>query len=79
MTHGHVLRGRNAAGSGGVGWRGGKGRKKWDNCNSISNKIKKQNQGKTAVQKESKKSPESKLSHEDCDLNDREFKTAVMK
>ena len=26
-------------GGGGAGWRGIKGRKKWDNCNSIINKI----------------------------------------
>ena len=29
----------NAVGKGGAGWRGRKERKKWDNCNSIINKI----------------------------------------
>ena len=37
MTHGHELRG-NPGGSGATGWRG-KGRKKWDNSNSIIIKI----------------------------------------
>ena len=39
--HGHELKvgeGQNA-GEGGAGWRGIKGRWKWDNCNSIINKI----------------------------------------
>ena len=40
MTHGHELRWGNASGwGGGTGWRGIKGRKKWDDCNSIINKI----------------------------------------
>ena len=39
MTHGHELRGVNAGGRGVAGQRGIKGRKKWDNCNSINNKI----------------------------------------
>ena len=38
MTHGHELRWGNNAGQD-TGWRGIKGRKKWDNCNSIINKI----------------------------------------
>ena len=37
-THGHEL-GGNAGGRGDARWRGIKGRKKWDNCNSIINKI----------------------------------------
>ena len=39
MTHGHELRWGNDSGRGGTGWRGIKERKKWDNCNSIINKI----------------------------------------
>ena len=39
MTHGHELRWGNADGRGGIGQRGIKGGKKWDNCNSIINKI----------------------------------------
>ena len=39
MTHGHELRGGNSGGREGTGQRGIKGRKKWDNCNSIINKI----------------------------------------
>ena len=39
MTHGHELREGNAGGRGCAGWRGMKGRKKWDNCNSMINKI----------------------------------------
>ena len=39
MTHGHELRWGNAGGRAGAGWRGIKGRKKWDNCNSIINEI----------------------------------------
>ena len=39
MTHGHELKGGNAGGRGDAGWRGIKGRKKWDSCNSIINKI----------------------------------------
>ena len=39
MTHEHELRGVNAGGRWGAGWRGIKGRKKWDNCNNIINKI----------------------------------------
>ena len=39
MTHGHELRWGNDGGRVGTGWRGIKGRKKWDNCNSIINKI----------------------------------------
>ena len=39
MTHGYELRWWNAGESDGAGWRGIKGRKKWDNCNSIINKI----------------------------------------
>ena len=38
MTHGHELKGQGNAGWG-VGRRGIKGRTKWDNCNSIINKI----------------------------------------
>ena len=37
-THGHELRLGNEGGRGFVGWRGIKSRK-WDNCNSIINKI----------------------------------------
>ena len=32
-------KGWGAGGKGGAGWRTTKGRKKWDNCNSIFNKI----------------------------------------
>ena len=39
MTHGHELRWGNNGGRGDTGWRGIKGREKWDNCNSIINKI----------------------------------------
>ena len=39
MTHGHELRWGNDGGRWGTGWRGIKRRKKWDNCNSIINKI----------------------------------------
>ena len=40
MTHGHEVRGPgNAGGREGAGQRGIKGRKKWNNCNSIINKI----------------------------------------
>ena len=39
MTHGHELRWGNAGGMGGTGQRGIKGRKNWDNCNSIIKKI----------------------------------------
>ena len=39
MTHGHELRQGNNGGRAGTGWRGMKGRKKWDNYNSIINKI----------------------------------------
>ena len=38
-THGHELMGGNVGGREGTGWRGIKRRKKWDNCNSIINKI----------------------------------------
>ena len=38
--HRHELRGAgDAGGKGSAGQRGIKGRKKWDNCNSIINKI----------------------------------------
>ena len=38
------------------------------------------NQASKAAQKESEKSPETKLEHmEICDINDREFKIAVLK
>ena len=37
--HGHELRWRNAGGRWGAGWRGIKGRKIQDNCNSIINKM----------------------------------------
>ena len=37
--HGHELKWGNAGGRGGAGRRGIKGRKKWDNCKSIINKI----------------------------------------
>ena len=36
MTHGHELKGRNVGGRGWAGWSEGG---KWDNCNSILNKI----------------------------------------
>ena len=39
MTHGHELRWGNAGGRWGTGKRGIQGREKWDNCNSITNKI----------------------------------------
>ena len=39
MTHGHGLKGRIAGGNEDTGQRGGKGRIKWDNSNSIINKI----------------------------------------
>ena len=39
MTHGHELKGRNVHWRGCAGQRGIKGRKKWDNCNSIINKM----------------------------------------
>ena len=39
MTHGHELRCGNAGGKVGARQRGIKGRKKWDNYNSIINKI----------------------------------------
>ena len=38
VTHGHELRG-SGAGEKGVQGRGNKERVKWDNCNSIINKI----------------------------------------
>ena len=38
MTHGQELRGWNAGGMGGAGQRGIK-QGKWDNCNSLINKI----------------------------------------
>ena len=38
MTHGYELKGGNVGGRGCVGWRGIK-RGRWDNCNSIINKI----------------------------------------
>ena len=37
-THEHELRGGNAGGRRGAGQRRIKGRKKWDNCNSMINK-----------------------------------------
>ena len=39
MTHGHEVRWGNAGGSWGTAQRGIKGKKKWDNCKSIINKI----------------------------------------
>ena len=39
ITHGHELRWGNDGGKRGTGWRGIKGRKKWDNCNSIIKKY----------------------------------------
>ena len=39
MSHGHELKLGNDGGRGGTGQRGIKGRKKWDNCNSIINKY----------------------------------------
>ena len=39
MTHGHELSWGNDGGRAGTGQRGIKGRKKWDNCNSLINKI----------------------------------------
>ena len=38
MTHGHELHGGNEGGREWAGWRGIK-EGKWDNCNSIINKI----------------------------------------
>ena len=38
-TYGHEQRWGNAGGRDGAVWRGIKGREKWDNCNSIINKI----------------------------------------
>ena len=38
-THRHELRWGNAGGRGSTGQREIKGRKKWDNCNGIINKI----------------------------------------
>ena len=38
MTHGHELKEGNVGGRGWAGQRGIKG-VKWDNCNSINNKI----------------------------------------
>ena len=39
MTHGHELSWGNACGIGGNKEEGNKGEKKWDNCDSIINKI----------------------------------------
>ena len=39
MTQGHELRGRCWWEEGDTVWKGIKGRKKWDNCNCIINKI----------------------------------------
>ena len=39
MTHGHELRAGGMLEGAGAGRRGIKGRKKWDNCNIIINKI----------------------------------------
>ena len=39
MTHGHELQWENAGGRACAGQTGKKGRKKWDNCNSIINNI----------------------------------------
>ena len=39
MTHGHELKGGNVGRKRCAEWRGIKGRKKWDNCNIIINKI----------------------------------------
>ena len=39
MTHGHELRLGNDGGRSCAGQRGIKGREKWNNCNSIINKI----------------------------------------
>ena len=39
MTHGHELRGEKCWREGSAGQSKTKGRKKWDNCNSIINKI----------------------------------------
>ena len=38
MTHRHELKGENVGGKRCAGWRGIKG-EKWDNCNSIINKV----------------------------------------
>ena len=38
-THGHELSSGEGGEKGSAGWRGIKGRKKWDQCNSIANKI----------------------------------------
>ena len=52
MIYGHELRWGNAGGRRATGQRGIKGRKTWDNCNSIINKIyflkrRKENTGET--------------------------------
>ena len=39
VTHEHKLSWGNVGGRWGTGWMGIKGREKWDNCNSIINKI----------------------------------------
>ena len=39
ITHGHELSWGNDGGKGCAGWKAVKGRKKWDNSNSIINKI----------------------------------------
>ena len=39
MAHEHELRWGNDGGKGGTVWRGIKRRKKWGNCNSLTNKI----------------------------------------
>ena len=39
MTHRRELRQRNVGGVEGTGWRGVRGRKQWNNYNSIINKI----------------------------------------
>ena len=39
MTHGHELRWGDAGGRGSAGLMGIKGKKRWDNCNSVINKI----------------------------------------
>ena len=45
-THGHDLRGEGMLVGGGVQGKGDKGKKKWDNCNSIINKIYLKNKNK---------------------------------
>ena len=64
MTHGHELRLGSASGRGDAGWRGVKGWKKWENYNSIINKIYlkiKKNKKKKKIQKNKAKEPLAQL------------------